>query len=630
VRGYALTGNASFLEPYKSALQRKTNDERAFRAAVVASGTLVPTATILALTNRVFTSCSHVRELAASGAPKSQLVDALNAGKSTMDGLRLQIASVEADESATELTNKAQIATLEDQVTSGEFVGLALSILGSILGAIYFSRSITRRLKYAVRNAHRLGQGEPLELERPSGDEFDEMAAAMRTAEQQLHLSAREAQASFDALTVALERSRSSEEVLRVAQGEREIAEQGRLVAEADRENVESQLHQSQRLEGLGQLAGGVAHDFNNLLAVILNFASFVSDELSASGSSNTDKQWDGAIENVHQIQVAAERASLLTHQLLSFARREVVRPRELNLNDAITQMEQILRRTIGGQIELMIELSSSDVMVIVDPGQIEQVVLNLAVNARDAMPSGGSLLIKTMMRGITNDDETSNRVPPGLYACISVSDTGSGMSAEVRDRAFEPFFSTKPKGEGSGLGLATVYGIVKQAGGNTKIYTDEGFGTTVTVLLPAIVTDAGAPALRDASTPQSLEGTETILIVDDEAALGEVARRILVASGYEVLIATCGAEAIEWASSFVGTIHLLLTDVVMPSMQGPAVAREVRKLRPDVRLLYMSGHALPVLGADQMVGAKFSIVEKPFDRKSLLKSVRQVLDHVG
>ena len=334
-----------------------------------------------------------------------------------------------------------------------------------------------------------------------------------------------------------------------------------------------------------------MAHDFNNLLAVIMNYASFVGEELATSASLTLDQKWDGTIEDVHQIQVAAERASQLTHQLLSFARREVVQPRELDLNDAIARMEQI----------------------------------------RDAMPAGGTLSVKTSMRTITSDEEDLVGVPTGLYVSARVSDNGTGMPEEVRDRAFEPFFTTKPKGEGSGLGLATVYGIVKQAGGQTKIYSDEGVGTTITILLPAVDHESASATVDSAtSANESLEGTETILVVDDEEALGEVARRILVRSGYTVLAASSGMQAIELASTYAGTIDLLLTDVVMPVMQGPAVAREVRKLRPDVKLLYMSGHALPVLEAERMLGTTFLLVEKPFDRKTLLKSVRRVLDNVG
>lgn len=631
VRGYALTGDAVFLQPYSFALSHRLKDELALRTAVIASDTHAPIRTILTLVAAKFSELNQVRELAASGATRAQLLGPLKVGKITMDKLRSQIARLETFENAKELVRKGQIATLEDQVTAGELAGLFLSIVGCVLGAVYFSRKITRRLKAAVRNARHLGRGEPLVFADSSGDEFDDMDAALKTAELQLLVSSKEASTSLDAMTSALERSRHAEEVMKIAESQRVIAEEGRLAAEVDREKVESQLHQSQRLESLGQLAGGVAHDFNNLLAVIMNYASFVGEELATSASLTLDQKWDGTIEDVHQIQVAAERASQLTHQLLSFARREVVQPRELDLNDAIARMEQILRRAIGEHMELVFDLCDEDAIVIADPGQIEQVVLNLAINARDAMPAGGTLSVKTSMRTITSDEEDLVGVPTGLYVSARVSDNGTGMPEEVRDRAFEPFFTTKPKGEGSGLGLATVYGIVKQAGGQTKIYSDEGVGTTITILLPAVDHESASATVDSAtSANESLEGTETILVVDDEEALGEVARRILVRSGYTVLAASSGMQAIELASTYAGTIDLLLTDVVMPVMQGPAVAREVRKLRPDVKLLYMSGHALPVLEAERMLGTKFLLVEKPFDRKTLLKSVRRVLDNVG
>ena len=305
------------------------------------------------------------------------------------------------------------------------------------------------------------------------------------------------------------ERVRLEAEADRVkAEGEKIEAERVRLEAEAERERLEGQLHQSQRMESLGQLAGGVAHDFNNLLAVILNYASFVAEELSSAAATPTGTQWEGPLKDVEQIQLAAERASLLTHQLLSFARREVVQARALSLNSAITRMEQILRRTIGEQIELVISLAASLPMVVADPGQIEQIVLNLAINARDAMPAGGTYR-STRWRGRSLENEGSvTGVPTGSYVCFRVGDTGVGMSAEVRDRAFEPFFTTKPRGEGSGLGLATVYGIVSQSGGYTRIYSDEGVGTSITILLPAAKQDAPQDeARRTRRSPQTPGG---------------------------------------------------------------------------------------------------------------------------
>jgi hypothetical protein len=411
------------------------------------------------------------------------------------------------------------------------------------------------------------------------------------------------------------------------AEDEKSVAEDVRLQAAVDRGRLEAQLHQSQRMESLGELAGGVAHDFNNLLAVILNYASFVAEELLSASVAPGGTKWEGPLQDVEQIQLAAERASLLTRQLLAFARREVVHARALSLNDSISSMEHILRRTIGAQIDLAVNLADDPPMIIADPGQVEQVILNLVINARDAMPSGGTLTIDTST--LSTDDEELSNDPLQSFVCCRVSDNGTGMTPEVRDRAYEPFFTTKPTGEGSGLGLATVYGIVSQSGGRTKIYSDLGIGTSVTVLLPA----ASPEETRDltisnvgAGAPQV--GTETILVVDDEGALREVTRRILVRSGYTVLSASGGREAIDLATTASkDSIDLVLTDIIMPAMQGPAVALEVQKLHPNIRVLFMSGHAQPVLKAGAILGTDFHLIEKPFDQMTLLESVRRVLD---
>ena len=425
------------------------------------------------------------------------------------------------------------------------------------------------------------------------------------------------------------ERVRLEAEADRItAEDEKTVAELVRLKAAAHSDRLEAQLNRSQRMESLGQLAGGVAHDFNNLLGVILNYAAFVAEELSRATATPTGMQWEEPLKDMKQIQLAAERGALLTRQLLSFARREVVQTRALGLNSAISRMEQILRRTIGEQIELVISLATSLPMVMADPGQIEQIVLNLAINARDAMPTGGTLSIDTAVREIMENEASVRVIPFGSYVSFRVSDTGVGMSAEVRDRVFEPFFTTKPAGEGSGLGLATVYGIVSQSGGYTRIYSDEGVGTSITILLPA----ADQAALRDeingrVDQPKPLKGTETILIVDDEQGQRDVAQRILTRNGYTVLTASSGAKAIEMATSHIGPIDLVLTDVIMPAMQGPTVAQEVRKLRRDIRVLFMSGHAQPVLEAEALLGAEFPLMEKPFDEAKLLQHVRGVLE---
>jgi two-component system, cell cycle sensor histidine kinase and response regulator CckA len=294
-------------------------------------------------------------------------------------------------------------------------------------------------------------------------------------------------------------------------------AERERLKAQAERERLESQLHQPQRLESLGQLAGGVAHDFNNLLAVILNYASFVAEGVNAAAAEEGGERWETAAEDLEQIRRAAERATGLTHQLLAFGRREVVRPQVLSLNDVVRGVEQLLRRTIGEDVELSISLDPGLWPVLADPGQMEQVLVNLAVNARDAMPTGGTLRIDSA--NITVDEGYAAQRPgltPGRHARLRVSDTSTGMDREVLGRVFEPFFTTKAKGEGSGLGLATVYGIITRAGGSAQLYSEPGLGTTFTALLPATEQEVAAAdhVLGEEHRPR---GGETVLVVEDE-----------------------------------------------------------------------------------------------------------------
>jgi hypothetical protein len=410
----------------------------------------------------------------------------------------------------------------------------------------------------------------------------------------------------------------------REAQAERE-----RLRAQAERERLESQLHQSQRLESLGQLAGGVAHDFNNLLAVILNYSSFVGEEVAKAISAPGGAGWQAVYEDVEQIQRAAERATGLTHQLLAFGRREVVQPRVLSLNDVVREVEQLLRRTIGEHVELVTSLAPDLWLIKVDPGQMEQVLVNLAVNARDAMPGGGNLTIDTV--NFVVDDEYANGslgLPPGRHVRLRVSDTGAGMERAVVERAFEPFFTTKPKGEGSGLGLATVYGIIAQAGGVAKIYSEPGLGTTINTLFP--VTNEQLDQPDEARSTHEGGGHEVVLVVEDEDAMREVTRRILTRNGYDVMTASSGAEAIALATEHGERIDLLLTDVVMPQMQGKEVAERVRAICPNVSILYMSGYAQPVLASQGTLEPGVRLVEKPFSEVTLVGKVREVLDSGG
>jgi len=389
---------------------------------------------------------------------------------------------------------------------------------------------------------------------------------------------------------------------------------------------LEDQLIEAQRLESLGQLAAGVAHDFNNLLAVILNYVSFVSEEITAATEPAVAQYLESASADLAQVKKAAERAAELTHQLLVFARREVVRPRVLNLDSVVAAVEEMLRRTLGEHIEFVIKLAGDLWPVLADSGQLERVLVNLAVNARDAMPDGGTLTIDTA--NVITDADTIAGVPgapPGRTVRLRVSDTGTGMPADVAQHIFEPFFTTKPKGDGTGLGLATVYGIVSQAGGTIHISSEPGAGTTFSIVLP--VTTEAAAVIAEPAPYQRVAKGETVLVVEDEAALREVASRILARAGYRVITAASGPEAIEIARGHHAAIHLLVTDVVMPQMLGKEVAKRIKAIVPGIDVLFMSGYARPVLAAQGRLDPGVALVQKPFSEADLLAMAGQVLD---
>jgi PAS domain S-box-containing protein len=403
--------------------------------------------------------------------------------------------------------------------------------------------------------------------------------------------------------------------------------ERERLEAEAERERLQNQLHQAQRLESLGQLAGGIAHDFNNLLAVIINYAAFVAEDLERAADTEDGRR--AMREDVKQISMAAERAAHLTHQLLAFARREVVQPEVIDVNRVVSDVEQLLRRTLGEHVELHSSLAADLRPVLIDSGQLEQILVNLAVNARDAMPDGGTLRIDTANVDVDEHYAASRpELIPGSHVRLRVSDTGVGMSPETVQRAFDPFFTTKPPGQGTGLGLATVYGIIQQAGGRSQIYSEPDVGTTFTVLLPA-TGQPRTPAERPERPPLP-RGEETILVVEDEQALREVTRRILVAAGYRVIMAANGPEALALAGDHTGAIDLLLSDVVMPQMPGPQLAERLLAERPSVRVLLMSGFAQPILDAGGQLDAGMTLIEKPFSGPTLLAKVAQILERAG
>jgi nitrogen-specific signal transduction histidine kinase len=389
-----------------------------------------------------------------------------------------------------------------------------------------------------------------------------------------------------------------------------------RVAAERQRARLVAELEQAQRLESVGQLAGGIAHDFNNLVAVIMNYATFVSDEL---GDRPTLR------EDVEEIRRAAERAAALTRQLLIFSRREVAHPEILDLNSVVNDMRKLLLRTIGEHIELVTRTEANLRSVLADRGQIEQVLMNLAVNSRDAMPQGGRLVIEAENVDLDEDFVATQRnLKPGPHVRLVVADTGEGMTPEVANRAFEPFFTTKPKGQGTGLGLATVYGIVTQAGGSVKLYSQRGHGATATILLPAAGPDVRQAA--DATQDELMRGSgEHILVVEDEPGVRTAARRILTRGGYDVIEASTPGEALSLSGDPSRRIDLLLTDVVMPEMSGMELAARLKTIRPNMPVLYMSGYPQDVLAHQGMVASDVALIEKPFTRGTLLRSVREM-----
>ncbi len=393
-----------------------------------------------------------------------------------------------------------------------------------------------------------------------------------------------------------------------------------------DAEPGQASSQQAQRLENLGQLAGGVAHDFNNILGVILNYVAFVQQELAAANESDWPARLETANNDLAQITRAADRASSLTRQLLAFSRREVIRPQALDLDTVVTSVEEMLRRTLGEHIELDTSLAGDLWPILADPGQLEQVLVNLAVNARDAMPAGGTLTIDTSNSVVDADSIAGgSRSPEGRNVRLRVSDTGVGMSREVMDHVFEPFFTTKADGTGTGLGLATVYGILAQNEGHIKIYSEPGTGTTFTIMLP-VTAEAARPLSRPATYHRTPKG-ETVLIVEDEEALLQVTRRILARNGYQVITAADGREALRVARDHQGDIQLLITDVVMPHMLGKDVAEQVRAVRPEVDVLFMSGYAQPVLTSQGRIDPDVALVEKPFSEADLLAKAGEVLN---
>ena len=380
----------------------------------------------------------------------------------------------------------------------------------------------------------------------------------------------------------------------------------------------EDQLRQAQKLEALGRLAGGIAHDFNNLLTAILGYGSLVRGRLGPDSPSMRD---------LEEILRAADRAARLTRQLLAFSRQQVLEPRVLDLNAVVTDLDRMLRRLIGEDIDLVTAPAEGLGRIKADPGQLEQVLLNLIVNSRDAMPGGGKLTIETADVDLDEGPARARAdVAPGHYVMLAVSDTGCGMSPEVRARMFEPFFTTREMGRGTGLGLSTVHGIVKQSDGHIEVYSEPGRGTTIKIYFPRAeepleVLERPSPAAT------RIEGTETILLVEDEEMIRRMLTQSLELLGYAVIEACDGSEAIaacEWRDR---PVDLLITDVIMPLMNGPELVQRIAAIRPDLRVLFMSGYTDRALIHQGLRRSGTAFLQKPFTPEALARKIREILD---
>jgi PAS domain S-box-containing protein len=396
----------------------------------------------------------------------------------------------------------------------------------------------------------------------------------------------------------------------------RDVTERKR--AEDEKATLQEELRQSQKMEAIGVLAGGIAHDFNNLLTLVGGYCQLSLLEL---------KEGDPLKGNIEEIKTAADRATALTRQVLAFSRRQVLDMKVLDLNAIITDMEKMLRRVIGEDIELVTFLADDLGTVKTDPGWIEQVIMNLAVNARDVMPSGGKLIVETVNAELDESHARSHvAVKPGRYVKLCVSDTGKGMAPEVREHLFEPFFTTKEKGKGTGLGLSTVYGIVKQSEGNIWVYSEPGLGTTFNIYLPRM--DEPLEETRKKVTRgELLRGGETILVVEDEENVRRLAVRILERQGYTVLEASCVNDALVLCKECKEPIHMILTDVVMPEMSGPQLAEQLVSLHPKLKVLYMSGYTDNAIVHHGVLKDGVNYIQKPFTIDGLARKMREVLD---
>jgi signal transduction histidine kinase len=540
--------------------------------------------------------------LSASGS--AAVTDRLAEGRVISEDISREFASMREEETRLWIARIVAETRLRERLSVAMYGVAILSLAAGIVAMGLFLTGIVRRAEALRQNAERLADGEPLRELAGGADEIGQVAAALARSSRLLA----ERESELTALNHELDRRVTD----RTVQLDRAVA---------DHRRAEEQLRQSQKMDAIGRLAGGIAHDFNNVLTIVLGFGDQLAEKIASDPEAKDD---------LDEILQAANHATSLTRQLLAFSRRQVIQPTALNLNAVVSRTERLLRRVIGEDIVFQTRCSSAMEPILMDEGQLEQVVMNLVVNARDAMPTGGQLIIQTAMVDL---DEAYCAVhldaSPGRYALLAVCDSGLGMTPEVRDRIFEPFFTTKAKGQGTGLGLSTVYGIVKHSGGSIWVYSEPGLGTTFKIYLPlaGAVTES-APA----SPPTSIapQGVATVLLVEDEPAVRKIAHQILVRSGHTVLEADGPDAARRLCRDHAQPIDLLLTDVIMPTLNGRELARELAAVYPAMKVLYMSGYTDDVITQRTAVEAGQNFIEKPFTARALSAKIRDVIGSGG
>ncbi|MFL6588814.1 MAG: ATP-binding protein [Chthoniobacterales bacterium] len=459
----------------------------------------------------------------------------------------------------------------------------AFAIVLLLLLCLSLVRWVTQPLRMIMESLKR-GDAGPIDGLCMDSSEFGEMARTTRKFFEQR-----------DNLIREMEERRATEEALRKS---------------------EEELRHSQKMEAVGRLAGGVAHDFNNLLTAIIGYAELIATRTSSNSLAK---------QNAELIRKAGEQAAALTRQLLAFSRKQILQPKVIDLNSLVGDMEKLLRRVIGERFDLQSHADAKNGRVKADPSQLEQVVLNLGVNARDAMPRGGKLIIRTKNVRLDQESAPHISVPPGQYVMLSVTDTGAGMDEDTKSHIFEPFFTTKGPGKGTGLGLATVYGIVRQTGGGISVESELGKGSTFRIYLPLEM--APVDSTRPLQKPvEKSTNFETVLVVEDEDIVRELVCEVLEDQGYNVICARDGMEAMNVAAEFDATIHLLVTDVIMPQMNGHELAGKLSALRPDMKVLYVSGYSDNDIGDHGVLDPRYDLLQKPFTPQTLARKIRDVI----